>query len=299
MWRFWVLLQMLAYKELDGAVPGSRDLVSYDEIADLPSINVETWPTEEEEEAYRIESAAAAEAEAAALLEASPEEPVRSALEASPEPPLASETPPESPSLLALEESSEQPTSISPSLTLEASVEQPLAFPIVALEASPEQQRSSSSASPEQPASPPGMLEEASSEPQPSLSSDFSVLNSGSNAHTEFSTSATTRPGVTPANARLQGVKTPIISLKAFALRSSMDRPREKEGAGPTAPEVEDYMESQESFSYDDDHDSGTGSKGGDAGWGTPVSGEALQGLVEAGDGDYDQATPFFGFDGV
>ncbi|CAM9757527.1 unnamed protein product [Ascophyllum nodosum] len=33
----------LTYKELDGAVPGSRDLITYDSIHDLPDIPVEVW----------------------------------------------------------------------------------------------------------------------------------------------------------------------------------------------------------------------------------------------------------------
>ena len=35
--------QELTYKELDGAVPGSRDLITYDSIHDLPDIPVEVW----------------------------------------------------------------------------------------------------------------------------------------------------------------------------------------------------------------------------------------------------------------
>lgn len=41
-----VTRQPLAYKELDGAVPGSRDIVTYNYISDQPDIPVETWGVE-------------------------------------------------------------------------------------------------------------------------------------------------------------------------------------------------------------------------------------------------------------
>lgn len=46
------MLQPLAYKELDGAVAGSRELITYDYISDQPDIPVETWGSESLLEEY-------------------------------------------------------------------------------------------------------------------------------------------------------------------------------------------------------------------------------------------------------
>ena len=323
---------MLAYKELDGAVPGSRDLITYDEIADLPEIEVEMWPTEEEQEVFETEGAEAA---------------------------LEPATPAAAPAL-ALEESA-----AAEAAAATAGASGGGGSAALALEASPEV-------------------------PSPPSASAIVVIPDGGDYDGADATTAG-QLAVVPTVDGMQSAETPPYCLESSTSGSSMAWPAEEAGVlmggtGSTGPEVQEYLESQEAFSYDDpaaaDHhdkylntseegsstilidigrrrtssgvlaptgtepnentsentantaqeehgegsiingrasdntggaaieqgnrgngvflgDGGTNSKGGDTGRGTPVSVEAFEGLVAAEDGAYDPATPFFGLDEV
>ena len=326
---------MLAYKELDGAVPGSRDLITYDEIADLPEIAVETWPTQEDQEAF--------ETAAAALLE------------------------PAAAPVLALEDSAAAATAAA-SATL-------------ALETSPEAAEVEGGGGGGGGGSAAVALAASSEAPRPSPSSNSAVdvlLPDGGDSYGGTDASTRGHLVVVPTTVDgIQGRKMPPYG----AWESSMASQAEEGGAslggaGSTGPEVREYLETQEAFSYDDDPaaaeegssavlidtgrrrsnrvlampgkqpnrktsemfantahaarndaspgssrvsgssgpvfeqgsstsekgvflvDGGTGSKRGDTGWDTSLSVEAF---VSVGDGDdaHNLATPFFGLDEV